>query len=176
MYVSECQDPSETQEFFRKKQITDPQSTKTAYVDYRRKSLERGAARIRNLVPGGGRLLDVGTASGFFLRQFVDHPGWKTEGVEPSRVSADYARRTFGVTVHDGFLAEQNFPASCFDVVCSLDAFCCHRTPREDMQEFFRILAPGGFLAIEIPGHRFRMLTGSGFLYRTMTGRSLRLN
>jgi hypothetical protein len=38
------------------------------------------------------------------------------------------------------------------------------------------VLAPGGVLAIEIPGHRFRMLFGSGLIYRLLTGHSLRLN
>jgi SAM-dependent methyltransferase len=175
-YVGECPDHSETAAFFRDEYIPDNNSAKACFVDSRQKTLERNAKRIRKLLPGGGRLLDVGTAAGFFLRQFLGKPEWKCEGVEPSRVAAEYARQTFGVDVRDGFLADQKYPASSFDVLCSLDAFCCHRTPREDMQEFHRVLAPGGILAIEIPGHRFRMLTGSGFLYRTLTGKSLRLN
>lgn len=175
-YVSECPPIDNTLEFFRNEHMKDSRSIQVAYVDYRKKSLEREADRIRGLMPKGGRLLDVGAASGFFLRQFDGHRDWQVEGVEPSRVSAEYARQQFGLKVHVGFLSEQRFRASSYDVVCSLDAFGCHRQPREDMQEFSRILKPGGLLAIEIPGHRFRMMTGSGLLYRTFTGRSLRLN
>jgi|GEM_PF-930731 len=175
-YVSECPSMDDTQEFFQEEYIKDSASARELYVDYRRKSLKREARRIRELMPQGGRLLDVGTASGFFLRQFRDYQDWNVEGVEPSRFSAEFARQEFGLTVHQGFLADQKFPESNFDVVCSLDAFICHREPREDMQEFYRVLAPGGILAFEIPGHRFRMMTGSGLLYRTLRGRSLRLN
>lgn len=175
-FVAECPPPDETETYFRNEYVPDREVAKTTFVDSRGPSLARDAARIRRLLPKGGRLLDVGTAAGFFLRQFSNHPEWTVEGVEPSSVAANYARQNFNATIHDGFLADQNFPASSFDVVCSLDAFCCHRTPREDMQEFNRLLAPGGFLAIEIPGHRFRMLVGSGFLYRLFTGKSLRLN
>ena len=179
MYVatsSSSSSMSDTQDFFREEYIKDNKHAQVAYVDYRKKSLEREASRIRRLMPNGGRLLDVGTASGFFLRQFQEDREWQVEGVEPSKVSVEFARQEFGLTVHEGFLADQHFPSSSYDVLCSLDAFICHRQPREDMREFYRVLAPGGLLAIEIPGHRFRMMTGSGLLYRTLTGRSLRLN
>lgn len=175
-YVGECPSMDDTQEFFQEEYIKDSASARELYVNYRRKSLEREAARIRKLMPQGGRLLDVGTASGFFLRQFRDHREWKVEGVEPSRFSAEFARQEFALTVHQGFLADQQFRGETFDVVCSLDAFICHRQPREDMREFYRVLAPGGLLAVEIPGHRFRMMTGSGMLYHSLRGPSLRLN
>ncbi|MFM7057719.1 MAG: class I SAM-dependent methyltransferase [Planctomycetota bacterium] len=176
VYVAECPDVSETLRFFREDYVPDAESAEVSFVDSRGKSIARGAARIRRHAPAGGRLLDVGTAAGFFLRQFQDDPAWDAAGVEPSRVAAAYARKTFGATVHEGFLADQKFPSGTFQVLCSMDAFICHRNPREDMQEFFRVLAPGGVLAIEIPGHRFRMLFGSGQIYRLLTGHSLRLN
>jgi len=176
MYVAECPPLEQTQEFFQEEYIKkDSAFVKELYIDYRKKSLRRAASRIRALMPEGGRLLDVGTASGFFLNQFRNDRDWAVEGVEPSRFSVEYARQEFGLTVHQGFLADQKFPDSTFNVLCSLDAFVLHRTPREDMLEFFRVLAPGGILAIEIPGHRFRMLTGSGLLYRMLRGPSLRL-
>ena len=176
MYVSDCPSMDDTLELFRKEHMKDSRSTHVFCVDYKKKSLEREAVRIRGLMPQGGRQLDVGTASGFFLRQFHGRLDWHVEGVEPSRVSAQFARQQFGLSVHEGFVSGQRFLASSCDVVCSLDAFGCHRQPQEDMQEFSRILTPGELLAIEIPGHRFRMMTGSGLLYRTFTGRSLRLN
>lgn len=176
MYVAECPPLEHTQKYFREEYIKkDSAFVKKLYVDSRRKSLQRAASRIRALVPDGGRLLDIGTASGFFLNQFRYDNDWKVEGVEPSRFSVEYARQEFGLTVHQGFLADQKFPDGTFNVLCSLDAFVLHRTPREDMFEFFRVLTPGGFLAIEIPGHRFRMMTGSGLIYRMFRGPSLRL-
>jgi SAM-dependent methyltransferase len=139
-----------TQEFFRDEHIRDSDATRINYVNYRQKSLMRDAARIRRLVPQGGRLLDVGTASGFFLKQFQVQCTWQVEGVEPSRVSADFARREFELKIHDGFLSDQKFLDAAFDAVCSLDTFECHQQPREDMQELYRIVAPGRLLALEI--------------------------
>ncbi|MFN9718890.1 MAG: class I SAM-dependent methyltransferase [Planctomycetota bacterium] len=175
-FVSECPDISETIAFFRDEYVPDRKCAEVTFVNSRGASLERGAARIRKHAPEGGKLLDVGTAAGFFLQQFQGDASWDVAGVEPSAVAADYARQTFGVKVHGGFLADQQGADGSFAVVCSMDAFCCHRTPLEDMREFYRVLAPGGVLAIEIPGHRFRMLFGSGLIYRLWTGRSLRLN
>ena len=176
MYVAECPPPEKTEEFLQEEYCrNDPSFVKKLFVDYRKKSLARAAERIRSLMPKGGRLLDVGTASGCFLNEFRNDSNWRVEGVEPSRFSTEFARREFGLTVHQGFLADQKFPDSTFDVLCSLDAFVVHRQPREDMMEFFRVLSPGGLLAIEIPGHRFRMLTGSGLIYRLFRGPSLRL-
>lgn len=175
IYVSECPPLNSTHAYFRETHKKDSESTRIAYVDYRKKSLQREANRIRSLMPQGGRLLDVGTASGYFLRQFRRHANWQVEGVEPSRVSAEFARQTFGLNVHEGFLSDQKFDEAAFDIVCSLDAFGCHRQPREDMLEFHRILTPGGFLAIEIPGLWFRMMTSSGLIYRKPADRTLRL-
>ena len=176
VYVSEYVPMDSTLNFFRDKHMRDSEATRINYVNYRQKSLTREAARIRSLMPQGGRLLDVGTASGFFLQQFQGQTAWQVEGVEPSRVSAEFARREFGLKIHDGFLSDHRFPEASFDVVCSLDAFGCHRQPREDMQEFHRILAPGGLLAIEIPGHRFRVLLGSSLFHRKSKENSLRLH
>jgi SAM-dependent methyltransferase len=176
VFVAEYVPMDSTLDFFRDKHMKDSDATRINYVNYRQKSLTREAARIRSLVPQGGRLLDVGTASGFFLLQFQGQTDWQVEGVEPSRVSAEFARREFDLKIHDGFLSDHRFPEAAFDVVCSLDAFGCHRQPREDMQEFYRIVAPGGLLAIEIPGHRFRVMLGSGLLHRKSKENSLRLH
>lgn len=176
VFVSEYVPLDSTLDFFRDKHMKDSDATRINYVNYRQKSLTREAARIRSLVPQGGRLLDVGTASGFFLQQFQGQMDWQVEGVEPSRVSAEFARREFGLKIHDGFLSDHKFPEASFDVVCSLDAFGCHRQPREDMLEFHRIVSPGGLLAMEIPGHRFRVMLGSSLFHRKSKKNSLRLH
>ena len=67
--------------------------------------------------------MDVGTASGYFLKRFSDQARWNVEGVEPSAVSAQFARDEFGLDVHQGYLNEQNYDSDSFDIVTSLDAF-----------------------------------------------------
>ncbi|MCP4783346.1 MAG: class I SAM-dependent methyltransferase [Fuerstiella sp.] len=176
MFVGECSTVDETEEFFRTEHVDAPETTQLHYVSYRRDSLQREAAIVRRLVPDGGRLLDVGTASGYFLKEFQGIEGWDVEGVEPSAVSTDFARDHFGLNVRQGYLTEQNHGAETFDVVTSLDAFNCHRTPNDDLAEIFRILKPGALFAVEIPGQSYRLLTGSGLFCRLFFGVPLRLN
>lgn len=176
MFVGECAAVECTQEFFRDEHVDNEEVTHENYVNVRRRSLVREAALVRRHLPAGGRLIDVGTASGYFLQQFAGDEKWEVEGVEPSKASCRYARQTFGLKIHEGYLPDQKFDEAAFEVVTSLDSFNCHREPRQDMQEFFRILKPGGILAMEVGGQRFRLLTGSGLFSRLVFGKSLRLN
>lgn len=176
LYVAEHEAEEDTRDFFRLEHISRTEETQQHYVDWRKNSLEREAALIRSLCPDGGRLCDVGTASGFFLHQFAEDAQWQVEGVEPSRVSARYAREHFGLKVHEGFLEEAGYDDGTFDVVTSLDSFGCHRRPREDMAEFLRILKPGGVLAVEIGGLNFRLMKGSGPAALLFYGGGLHLN
>lgn len=176
MFVGACSSVGETEEFFRTEHVDAEETTQLHYVSYRRDSLQREAALVQQLFPDGGRLLDVGTASGYFLNEFQGAEGWDVEGVEPSAVSTNFARDHFGLNVRQGYLSEQNYAAGTFDVVTSLDAFNCHRTPNEDLAEIFRIVKPGGLFAVEMPGQSYRMLTGSGPLCRLLFGVPLRLN
>ena len=176
MFVGACSSVEETEEFFRNEHVDAEETTELHYVSWRGDSLKREAAALQKMLPDGGRLLDVGTASGFFLKEFDGMENWQVEGVEPSAVSTKFACERFGLNVRQGYLNEQNYDDAAFDVVTSLDAFNCHRTPNEDLAEIFRILKPGGLFAVEIPGQSFRMLTGSGLVCRLLFGVPLRLN
>lgn len=176
MFVGECSELEETEEFFRSEHVDSEEVTERHYVSFRSDSLKREAAVVKRLLPEGARILDVGTASGYFLNEFDENEGWDRVGVEPSAVSTKFAKTQFGLDVKEGYLGEQDFDADSFDVVTSLDAFNCHRTPNEDLQEIHRILKPGGYFAVEIPGQSYRMLTGSGPLCWLFFGCGLRLN
>jgi len=146
------------------------------FTSWRQASLKREARRLQKLLPKGGRLLDIGTASGAFLGAFRDAPNWQVEGLEPSKFAAQKAEAKYGVPVHSGFLHDQQFKSASFDVVTSLDALCFHPNPQKDMAEISRILKPYGLLAIEIPGLRFRMLKNTGPLCKLLYGQKARLN
>ncbi|MEZ6061040.1 MAG: class I SAM-dependent methyltransferase [Planctomycetaceae bacterium] len=176
LFVGEAAPVEQTQDFFRSEHITDEGSTQQHYVDWRKDSLAREAAIIRRMYPDGGRLLDVGAASGFFLHQFQNQPSWEVTGVEPSCVSTAFARKHFGLRIHNGYLHDAAYSDETFDVVTSLDSFTCHREPAADLREIHRILNPGGLLAIEIGGLNFRLLKGTGILCRLLYGRPARLN
>ena len=173
-------DPRPTEEAIKKLFIEEYIETETRmtedFTKWRLGSLKRESQHLMNLFPDGGRLLDLGTASGAFLGTFGRLPEWHVEGVEPSRFAAKEASKKHNVTVYPGFLRDQHLQDASFDVVSSLDAFPLHPEPNADLEEIRRILKPGGVLAIEIPGLRFRLLKNTGVLCRMIYGVPARLN
>jgi 2-polyprenyl-3-methyl-5-hydroxy-6-metoxy-1,4-benzoquinol methylase len=97
-----------------------------------------------------GRILDVGCATGNFLRE-MQRAGWDAVGVEPHPGAADYARQRFGLPVHAGTLREAALPAASFDVITLIDVLEHLHTPWEDLKEVSRILADEGLLVVRIP-------------------------
>lgn len=176
LFVTPRPSEAELRDLFENEYIKDDRRIKHDFTEMRLDSLKREAQLIKKLLPNGGHLLDLGTASGAFLRQFARVPGWYVEGVEPSKFGAQAAAMATGLKVHHGFLREQDFPDATFNVVTSLDAFFFHPDPRADLAEIARILKNEGILAIEIPGLRFRLLKNSGLLCRLLYGVPARLN
>jgi 2-polyprenyl-3-methyl-5-hydroxy-6-metoxy-1,4-benzoquinol methylase len=106
---------------------------------------------------GEAKVLDVGCGSGVLLAR-MKSLGWETEGVEidPGGVEAARAR---GVTVHQGQLADAQFPDNHFDAVHSAHVIEHVYDPVALLRECFRILKPGGRLVVITPntqgwGHR----------------------
>lgn len=161
---------------FENEYIAGNERVEVDFISLRERTLREEAQIVKALRPEGGRLLDVGAASGAFLRCFAGDARWSAEGVEPSHVAARYARERLGVVVRRGFLQDQRIPDSSFDVVISLDSFYFHPDPNEDLREMARILKPAGLLVIEIPGLTFRLLKNSGLICRLLYGETARLN
>lgn len=105
--------------------------------------------RIKRL-RAGGKLLDVGAASGTFVRMAVE-AGYDAHGVEPSRWMCDFAKKNYGVRVLPGVLEEQNFKDGSFDIVTMWDVLEHVPDPMATLQEVKRILTPDGLLVINYP-------------------------
>jgi 2-polyprenyl-3-methyl-5-hydroxy-6-metoxy-1,4-benzoquinol methylase len=110
------------------------------------------ADRLRHLqrYVAGGRLLEVGCASGEFLR-LAARAGFEVEGVEPEPHTSVQARETHGLNVFTGTLTEASYPSDSFDVVVLFHVLEHLDSPRQTVTEINRILRPGGVLAIETP-------------------------
>lgn len=105
-------------------------------------------------LPSEGRLLDVGSAEGTFLRLFEDgFPRWQAQGVEPSADFSAFARRHFGLrNVTTARLEDlESWPANEFDLI-TINHVLEHLL---DPDWFFsvarRMLKPGGHLFIDVP-------------------------
>jgi SAM-dependent methyltransferase len=118
---------------------------------------ERLRARLRrrrimkNFPPwvGGGRLLDVGCATGRFLQQMAA-VGWRVSGIELDPEAAAKAR-TVTTDVVVGDPAEVTLPANSFDLVTAFHVVEHLPDPAGAVRNMLRWLAPGGLMVIEVP-------------------------
>jgi SAM-dependent methyltransferase len=138
------------------------------FGDYRRAVLEREAELVRTMVPGG-RLLDVGCATGTFFESFSTDK-WDLYGVDTSAFAVELARRQLGVHAFCGTIKEAAFPAGYFDAVTVLDALYYSPDPRAELAEYRRVLRDDGLLAIEIPGYTYTWIRDKGLVCRLMDG------
>ncbi|GAB4430973.1 MAG: class I SAM-dependent methyltransferase [Chloroflexi bacterium OHK40] len=113
------------------------------YYAARRRMVERSVGR-------GGRILDVGCATGNFL-DTMRRAGWHAQGVEPSPEAAAYARERLGLDVITGRLEEAGLPGVAFDAVTFWDVLEHVHQPQATLAEAARILRPGGILVLGLP-------------------------
>jgi SAM-dependent methyltransferase len=98
---------------------------------------------------GEGRLLDVGCASGRFLRQ-MSEIGWTVTGVE---FDAAAARKARAVTpeIFEGDPMEAPFAPGRFDVVTAFHVIEHLPDPLGTLRRMLEWLAPGGLVIVEVP-------------------------
>lgn len=110
---------------------------------------ERRVRFVRAHAPGG-RLLEVGAASGRFL-QAAAGGGYAATGIEPAaEVARDGARR-LGVDLRPGRLEDAELEASAYDVVCAWHVLEHLLAPRAAARRLRALLAPGGVALLELP-------------------------
>jgi 2-polyprenyl-3-methyl-5-hydroxy-6-metoxy-1,4-benzoquinol methylase len=97
----------------------------------------------------GGRLLDVGAATGYFLN--AARLDFETCGIEPSRWAAEYARSRLGLDVRVGNLEDMEFEAESFDVVTLNDVIEHLTDPLAALKRLNALLKPGGLLYLVTP-------------------------
>ena len=104
-----------------------------------------------------GKLLDIGTNMGFFLRN-AKNKGWDIYGVEPSPSLSEMAMEYFGLNVKTAFLEDARFENGFFDIVTMTDVFEHLTQPKKVLSEISRILKPDGIIFIKVPNALFNLL------------------
>lgn len=107
---------------------------------------KRRLAAIGKVRPRGGDLLDVGCATGFFLKEARN--AWRAKGVELSEYASSFAREKYALDVKTGALRDVSYPADSFDVVTMWDVVEHLPSPLEDVREAGRILKDNGLLVL----------------------------
>jgi 2-polyprenyl-3-methyl-5-hydroxy-6-metoxy-1,4-benzoquinol methylase len=131
--------------------------------DRRLKSIEKASKK--------GRLLDVGCATGAFLR-LAQNNGWEIRGTEYSPYAAKFAGDLLKADIYCGHLMDVRYEDSFFDVVTFWHVLEHLHDPMRYLQEVHRILKPSGLLVIAVPNvNDYIMQTA----YRLVKGRPLKL-
>lgn len=105
---------------------------------------------IIDTLPTGASVLEVGSATGLFLR-YMNSRGFNTTGVEVCKQSVDYGRKAYGVNLIHGRLEEQQFNTGGFDFIHFSHLIEHLNNPVEFLTEIYRILKPGGYTMITTP-------------------------
>jgi 2-polyprenyl-3-methyl-5-hydroxy-6-metoxy-1,4-benzoquinol methylase len=125
--------------------------TGNEYLDYLadRQILQRNFSRrirkIRKFKPDG-RLLELGSAFGFFLE--LAQAYWEVKGIDIVPEAIEYAYHTFGLNVIQvDFLTLPDEPES-YDIICMWDTIEHLSHPIQTIEKANRWLKPGGILAV----------------------------
>jgi ubiquinone/menaquinone biosynthesis C-methylase UbiE len=107
-----------------------------------------GLEVVRSLLPSGGRVLEVAPGPGYLAIELA-RAGYRVTGVDISRsfvqIATDHARRAgVELDVRQGDAAHLSLPASSFDAVVCMAAFKNFTDPLGALDEFHRVLCPGG--------------------------------
>jgi SAM-dependent methyltransferase len=98
-------------------------------------------------------LLDVGCNSGAFLLR-AKEAGWEVSGYDPNPAAVTVARQR-GLDVRRAWnLDECGFPPDGFQAITVIDVFCYSWHPFADLADLYRLLRPGGVLAMRLTNKR----------------------
>ncbi|UCD98416.1 MAG: class I SAM-dependent methyltransferase [Chloroflexota bacterium] len=115
-----------------------------------RRMLNLQLAFVEQYSNNKGRLLDIGAATGNFMKNAHDH-GWEVLGIEPIEKAANIAREYYHLEVITGTLETAALESSSFDVACMWDVLEHVPSPRQTLAGCFDLLKPNGLLVFSIP-------------------------
>ncbi len=125
------------------------------YVDYDQDKLpmiptfKKYLAWLKQLAPDQGQLLDLGAATGFFVK-LAKADGWSSTGVEISDYAAAMGRER-GLKIMTGVLTDLSLPPDYYEAVTMLDVLEHLTDPAQTIEEVKKIIKPGGLLLINTP-------------------------
>lgn len=108
------------------------------------------ARRLRDLVPGGRSVFEIGYGSGALLRRFLDE-GWSVGGVDAGQLEIG----TDPEVVRRGALVRGELETAPidgrYDLVVGIHVLEHLRDPDEGLRKAYELLRPGGVLALITP-------------------------
>lgn len=156
----------EREDYFFRDGVVDGSGVESPHVQ----DLRLGLESIESFAAAPGTLLDVGCATGSFMRLAQDR-GWDCYGVEVSGFAASAAMEKFGPKVFGGTFSNATFPDGFFDVLTMWDIIEHFPEPREALAKANRLLKTSGLLLVNTPNEQSLTKGTARFLYRASGGR-----
>jgi 2-polyprenyl-3-methyl-5-hydroxy-6-metoxy-1,4-benzoquinol methylase len=104
------------------------------------------------LVGRSGRLLDMGSGLGFFLKAVARYVTWDAYGCEISPAAVAYARQKLGLqNVICSQLDKANLPQASFDIITMWDVLDHILWPDPVLRHCHALLKEGGILFLRLP-------------------------
>jgi len=141
---------------------------KGSYVGNEKKLRNEARSVLAALPLSGGRLLEIGSAGGFFLDE-ARTAGFDVTGIELNRHMAEWGRSTLGLEIFSGIFEKMDFEVASYDVVVAQDVLEHVRDPRTFVSKVSGLLSPGGLFFVRGPleqSLRERFYLGSRRLLR----------
>lgn len=104
-----------------------------------------------------GKLLDIGTNMGFFLRKAKQF-GYDVYGVEPSPSLAKIAVDNFKLNIANAFFSSSIFSDKIFDIVTLIDVLEHVTEPQKMLGEIHKVLKDDGIVCVKVPNGDYNKL------------------
>lgn len=103
-----------------------------------------------DVIPTGGRALDIGCSTGGILSLFKEKKGYDLYGVEPSLMHSKFAQEHSGVTVYQDVFENLELERNFFDFVLLTQVLNHLLDPLASLRKVRSILKPGGKVYVEV--------------------------
>jgi dolichol-phosphate mannosyltransferase len=114
-----------------------------ANIDSRFRTFDYNLKRIKRFLPDKGKLLDVGSYCGVFLK-VAEQKGYDVLGLEPSGWAASFSRENFKLDVINGSLSDIQSNNDTFDIITAWDVMEHFTDPMNELKLINAKLNKGG--------------------------------